>query len=142
MSITKNVLLNLYSSMKKEFRKFRMIFDVENSNFGTFWHIPIKPICKIQQFHLTSVDFYPKTFLILYSSLETPQPVLPYFAWNYILNTYTMWKFGFWWGSGARKLSHDKNNKITIVSIFYEVISNTIPSFKVIIMEEFSISGW
>ena len=31
-----------------------MIFDVENwpwkSNFGTFWHLPINPILKIQQF--------------------------------------------------------------------------------------------
>ena len=36
----------------------------------TFWHLPIKPICKIQWFHLTTVNFQPKTFLILYPSLE------------------------------------------------------------------------
>ena len=30
MPITKNVLLNLYSSMKKKLRKIRMIFDIEN----------------------------------------------------------------------------------------------------------------
>ena len=30
MSITKNVLLNWYSSMKKKLRKIRMIFDIEN----------------------------------------------------------------------------------------------------------------
>ena len=51
-----------------------MIFDVENwlrkSDFGTFWHLPITPIGKIQWFHLTTVDFMPKTFLILYISLE------------------------------------------------------------------------
>ena len=54
MSITTNVLLNWYSSMKKKFRKIPMIFDIENwlwkSNFGTFWQ--------------------PKTFLILYPSFE------------------------------------------------------------------------
>ena len=30
MSITKNVLLNWYSSMKKKLRNIRMIFDIEN----------------------------------------------------------------------------------------------------------------
>ena len=39
MSITKNVLLTPYSSMKKNPRKIRMIFDIENwlwrSDFGT-----------------------------------------------------------------------------------------------------------
>ena len=30
MSITKNVLLNWYSSMKKKLRKIPMIFDIEN----------------------------------------------------------------------------------------------------------------
>ena len=39
--ITKNVVLNWYSSVKKKFRKIRMIFDIENwlwkSDLGTFW---------------------------------------------------------------------------------------------------------
>ena len=39
MPITKNVLPNVYSSMKKQLRKIWMIFDIENSlwksNFGT-----------------------------------------------------------------------------------------------------------
>ena len=42
-------------------RKIRMVFDVENwlwmSDFGTFWHLPNSPICKIQWFHLYTVDF-------------------------------------------------------------------------------------
>ena len=41
MTITKNLFLNWYSSMKKIFRKIRMIFDIENwlwkSDLGTFW---------------------------------------------------------------------------------------------------------
>ena len=37
---------------------------------GTFWHLPITPILKIQWFHLTTVNFYPKTFLIFYPSIE------------------------------------------------------------------------
>ena len=52
MPIKTNVPLNWYSSMKKKFRKIQIIFDIENwlwkSNFGTFWHLPIKPIFKIQ----------------------------------------------------------------------------------------------
>ena len=51
MPITKNVLLNWYSSMKKK-RNIRMIFDIENwlwkSNFGTFWQLAINPKLKIQ----------------------------------------------------------------------------------------------
>ena len=51
MSISTNVLLNWYSSMKKKFRKIPTIFDIENwlwkSNFGTFWQLPITPIFKI-----------------------------------------------------------------------------------------------
>ena len=50
MSLTKNVLLNWYSSMKKK-RKIWMIFDIENwlwkSNFGTFWQLAINPKLKI-----------------------------------------------------------------------------------------------
>ena len=60
--------------LTKKPSKIRMIFDVENwlwkSNFGTFWHLPITPLRKIQWFHLTTVDFYPKSVLILYPSLE------------------------------------------------------------------------
>ena len=37
---------------EKKLRKIPMIFDIENwlwkSNFGTFWHLPIVPILKIQ----------------------------------------------------------------------------------------------
>ena len=74
-----------------------MIFDVKNwlwmSNFHTFWHLPITPIPKIQWFHLTTDDFYPKTFLILNPFLKTPQPVLPY------LSILGMWfRPNFWWG--------------------------------------------
>ena len=51
MLITKNVLLNWYSLMKK-MRKIRRIFDIENwhrkSNFGTFWQLPVNPKLKIQ----------------------------------------------------------------------------------------------
>ena len=47
--LTKNVLLNSYSSLKKKCRKIRMIFDIENSlwksNFGTFWGLALQ-ICK------------------------------------------------------------------------------------------------
>ena len=47
MSITKNVLLNWYSSMKKKMRKIWMIFDIENwlwkSNFVTFWQLAVNP---------------------------------------------------------------------------------------------------
>ena len=54
MSITKNVLLNWYSSMKKKLRKIWMIFDIENwlwkSNFGTFWHLSITSILKFNHF--------------------------------------------------------------------------------------------
>ena len=59
MAITKNVLLNWYSSMKKKIRKISMIFHLESwlwkANFGTFWHLPTTPIrkiCKIQWFPL------------------------------------------------------------------------------------------
>ena len=54
----------------KKIRKIRIIFDLENSDFGTFWHLSITPIHKVQWFHLTTVVFLSKTFLILYPSLE------------------------------------------------------------------------
>ena len=43
----KNVLLNWYSSMKK-IEKDSDNFWHWKSNFGTFWHLPINPILKIQ----------------------------------------------------------------------------------------------
>ena len=52
--LSKNVLLNWYSSMKNKMRKIPMIFDIENwfrkSNFGIFWHLPIIPIPKFNNF--------------------------------------------------------------------------------------------
>ena len=52
MSITKNVLLNWYLSMKKKLEKIRMIFDIKNwlwkSNFGSFWQLAINPKLKTQ----------------------------------------------------------------------------------------------
>ena len=57
ISITQNVLLNWYSSMKKKLRKIWMIFDIENwlwnSNIGTFWQLVINPKLKIQSFSLS-----------------------------------------------------------------------------------------
>ena len=62
MWFTKDVLLSLYSSMKKKIRKIPVIFDIEKSNFGTFWHLSTTPICKIQYFPLGMVIFSQKTF--------------------------------------------------------------------------------
>ena len=63
MSITKNVLVNWYSSMKRKLRKIRISFYVENSlwksNFGTFWHLPINPILKIQLLLILRQKFFP-----------------------------------------------------------------------------------
>ena len=46
MSITKNMPLNWYSSMKKKFRKIRTIFDIENwlwkSEIGIFWSLNLE----------------------------------------------------------------------------------------------------
>ena len=54
MSITTNVLLNWYSSMKKKMRKIRMIFYIENwlwkSNFGTFWQLALIQNSKFNNF--------------------------------------------------------------------------------------------
>ena len=52
----KNDSLNCFEQVKRsKIRKFRIIFDIENwlwkSNFGTFWHLPIRLISKIQSFH-------------------------------------------------------------------------------------------
>ena len=55
MSTTKDVLLNLNFSMKKQQK------GSENwlwkSDFGIFWNLPITPICKVQSLILTAVDF-------------------------------------------------------------------------------------
>ena len=52
MSITTNVLLSWYSSMKKKIRKIPMIFDIENWlwkwNFGTMIHIFEKLFFKLK----------------------------------------------------------------------------------------------
>ena len=95
MSITPNVLLNWYSSMKKKIRKILMIFDIENwlwkSNFGTFWQLPITPIFKrtiqlyapklIQdQFGHRSVLWIPQTSQRKVSLHETA-----YFSSKYII---------------------------------------------------------
>ena len=56
MSTTKNMPLNWYSSMKKKFRKLRIIFDIENwlwkSEIGIFWSLDLE--CTL---------IYPKCFL-------------------------------------------------------------------------------
>ena len=53
--------------MKFFFEKIRLIFDLENwlwkYNFGTFWGLGAMSIYKIQQFHLSTVDFWAKTLL-------------------------------------------------------------------------------
>ena len=72
VNISKNVPLNWYSSMKKvkyfdDFWCRKLTLKV---NFGTFWHLPITPILKIQQFSFGYVDFRQKIFPILYSPLE------------------------------------------------------------------------
>ena len=75
MSITKNVLLNWYSSMKKKknekdsynFRHRKLIMKVE------FWHFLTPPHYTISQNSITSfeyVDFEANIFLIVYPPLE------------------------------------------------------------------------
>ena len=50
------------------FWKNWLIFDIENwlwkYNFGTFWGPGIMSIHKRQQFHFTTVDFWPNTLLL------------------------------------------------------------------------------
>ena len=54
-----------------------MIFDVEKSEFGTFWHLPITPIRKIQMISFDCSWFLAKNFFNFFSpTLKTPQPVL------------------------------------------------------------------
>ena len=97
MSITKNVPLNLYSSIKK-LRKIRMIFDAENwlwkSNFGTVWHLPLHQFAKFNDF----IWPQPKTFLILYPSHENFTTSITI---NMDLHTCTVFsaplKFEFYW---------------------------------------------
>ena len=52
--ITKNVLLNSYSSIKKNQEDSDEFW---KSNFGTFWQLATTPILQIWWFHLTTVDF-------------------------------------------------------------------------------------
>ena len=80
----KNVLLNLYSLMKKKIRTLQIIFYVENwlwkSDFGTFWHLPtITPIkfAKFNDFIWLQLVFSQKYFQLCIPPLKTPQPVLP-----------------------------------------------------------------
>ena len=47
---------------EKKIRKIPVIFDMEKSNFGTFWHLSTTPIHKIQYFPLGMVIFSQKTF--------------------------------------------------------------------------------
>ena len=55
---------------EKKIRKTQIENWLWKSNFGTFWHLSITAICKIQWFHFNRVDFLPNFFLILYFSLE------------------------------------------------------------------------
>jgi hypothetical protein len=74
MILSKNVLLNWYSSMEKKLRKIRMIFDIENwlwkSNFGIFLQLAINPKLKIQQFPFGMLILRQKILLILYPPFE------------------------------------------------------------------------
>ena len=80
MPVTKNVLLNSYSSKKRE--KDSDDFWIENwiwkTNFGTFWHLPINPILKILLFSIGMLIFRQKSFQFCIPCLKTQQPVLPY----------------------------------------------------------------
>ena len=76
MTITKNLLLNWYSSMKKKFRKIRMIFDIENwlwkSDLGTFWR-PLWTSVKVKsKNYFSSTDFFAKIKPLLIHVRKTP----------------------------------------------------------------------
>ena len=53
MSITKNVPLNWYSSLKKKLGKIRIIFDIENwlwkSEIGKFWSLDLERVMIYQK---------------------------------------------------------------------------------------------
>ena len=77
MSITKNVLLNWYSSMKKKLRKIRTIFDIENWLWKLrgwvilhFLTPPHSPNSENSIISFEYVDSEAKIFLMLYPSLE------------------------------------------------------------------------
>ena len=58
MSITKNVLLNSYSSMKKKIRKLRMIFGVEKLTLKVrFWHFLTCPHYTNSENSMNSFDY-------------------------------------------------------------------------------------
>ena len=102
MWITKNVLLNWYSSMKKKLRRIQMIFDVKNwlwrLNFGTFWHLHITTILKIQSFSMGMLIFRQKSFQFFTPRLKTWQPVIPYSA---------LWSKTFCWTKALQFLWSD-----------------------------------
>ena len=62
MSITKNVPLNWYSSMKKKLRKIRIIFDLENwlwkSEIGNFRSLDLERVLIYQNFFYEKVLFF------------------------------------------------------------------------------------
>ena len=70
MSITKDMLLNWYSWM----RKITIPFDIENwlweSNFGNFWHLSNWSDSQNSIISLEYVDSLVKLFVILYPPLE------------------------------------------------------------------------
>ena len=77
MTITKNLLLNWYSSMKKKIRKIQIIFDVENwlwkSDLGTFLTTHVN-ICEsqIRKIRLFYWLFFSKIWPLLTHVLKTP----------------------------------------------------------------------
>jgi hypothetical protein len=81
VSITKNVLLNWYISMKWKWERFRWFFDIENwlwkSNFSTFWHLPTTPVLFNNFLWIGMLII--RQFCT--SPLKTRQPVLPWFGY-------------------------------------------------------------
>ena len=63
MSITTNVLLNSYSSMKKKFRKIRSIFDIEKwlwkSELCYIWHSIPNQAKYLEHFMVVFIDLWP-----------------------------------------------------------------------------------
>ena len=47
-----------------------VIINLKNTDFCKLLRLPVSPIIRIQYFHLTTVDFYAKTFPILHPCLE------------------------------------------------------------------------
>ena len=83
-----------WKKIQKDFNDFWHRKLTLNVKFWQVWHLSITLICKIQWFHLTKVDFEPKTILILYPSLEnstTPIAIvyIKYFLGLAIFATYS-----------------------------------------------------